>query len=285
MYVEAIAEEGESVLGWGYEEPDDGGKATNQAVAAARLGAPVALVTIVGRDARGQRARDYLQREGIDTRWVIDVDGPTDAGFVMLPPSRIPAITVSQDRSRELDEAVVKRAADTIRRAAIVVCQLEAPPGAALAAFRAAREAGARTILNPSPARNLDPELISLTDVLVPNQHEAAALVGVNGAPATLARELAQRWPVGAVIVTVGSEGAYLATNDGLAEYVPAPEVPVVDTTGAGDAFVGALAVQLKNGVELPDACRFAVRAASVSVMRLGTIPAFPRPDDLTSSG
>src|SRR6476646_3271505 len=92
MRVAHVAAEGESALGWDYAEPEDGGKATNQAVAAARLGAPVALVSVVGSDERGRRVLDYLDREGVNTRWVTVVDGATDVGFVMLPPSKVPAI-------------------------------------------------------------------------------------------------------------------------------------------------------------------------------------------------
>src|SRR5207237_1577025 len=121
----------------------DGGKASNQAVAAALLGAPVALVTVLGDDERGRRARAIFERHGIDTRWCVEVEGPTDVGFVLLPPSKIPAIASATDRSRELDAAFAERAAATIAEASVVVCQLAAPQEAALAAVRIARARGA----------------------------------------------------------------------------------------------------------------------------------------------
>ena len=284
MYVHAIADEGESVLGWGYDEPADGGKASNQAVAAARLGAPTAFVSVVGRDERGRRALDYLQNEGVDTRWVLEVDAPTDVGFVMLPPSRIPAIATAQDCSRRLTAEAVSGASDAIRDGSVVLGQLEAPEEAVVTAFRIARGGGALTILNPSPAQAISQELLSTTDLLVPNEHEAAALSGRVGDPAKLADELARRGPAATVIVTAGARGAFVASDGEFREHIPAPFVDVVDTTGAGDAFVAALAVRLRAGDDLDAATRFAVGAASVSVTRPGTMPAFPTMRDVTAA-
>ena len=283
MHVTSVPKEGETVLGWGYEEPDDGGKATNQAVAAARLGGPVVAVTVLGNDARGLRARASLEQAGVDTRWVIVADGPTDIGFVMLPPSKIPAITSLQERSRDLDERVVEAAADLIRSSYCVVCQLEAPRPTAIRAFRIARHAGVRTVLNPTPADNVGRTLLSLTDVLVANEHEAATLAGHNVSPERATREVSRRWPEMDIVVTAGRAGAWVASR-GRAdiEHIAAPTVEkVVDTTGAGDAFLGALVVRLREGDELARAASFAVRAASVSVARAGTIPAFATLGDL----
>ena len=280
LRVEAVPREGETVLGFEYDEPLDGGKATNQAVAAARLGAPVALVSVVGSDDRGRRMLRYLREQGVDTSGVAEVEGPTDVGFVMLPPSAVPAIAVAIDRSRALDAAFVERAAPAIEAASAVVCQLEAPPEAALTAFRIGRRAGALTILNPAPYAELEPELFGLTDVLVPNEHEAGALAGRNDEPAGLAARLSATLPCAAV-VTAGAAGAYVA-SDGTLQHVPAPDCVPVDTTGAGDAFVGALAVRLRAGDELGAAAAFAVRAATLSVTRPGTMPAYPTAAELS---
>lgn len=280
LRVAAVPREGETVLGFGFDEPLDGGKATNQAVAAARLGAPVVLVSVVGNDERGRRALGYLAEQGVDTSWVVEVDGPTDVGFVMLPPSAVPAIAVAMDRNRALDGFAVERAAAAIEGASVVVCQLEAPPEAALAAFRIGRRAGALRILNPAPFAKLDPELLALTDVLVPNEHEAAALVGRDDDPAALAAELGSTLPCAAVVVTAGAAGAYVAGN-GRLRHVRAPECAPVDTTGAGDAFVGALAVRLRDGSGLEAAAEYAVRAATLSVTRPGTMLAYPTAAEL----
>jgi ribokinase len=285
MHVTAVPKEGETVLAWGYEEPEDGGKGTNQAIAVARLGAPAAFVTVIGSDDRGRRARASLEADGVDTRWVVEVEGATDVGFLMLPPSKIPAITTAQDRSSDLTAAVVVAAGALIRSASLAVCQLEAPQEAAIATFRIARAAGARTVFNPAPAHEVSAELLALTDILVPNEHEAASLAGREASPEELAEQIAADHPHLDVVVTAGAAGAFVAARGSEVEHVPAPVVDeVVDTTGAGDAFVGALAVRLRDGDDLTAAARFAVRAASVSVARPGTIPAFARFDEVLAA-
>lgn len=284
MHVSAVPKAGESVLGWGYDEPEDGGKATNQAITAAYLGAPTVFVSVVGNDERGLRALAMLEAAGVDTRWVTQVEGSTDVGFVMLPPDKIPAITTAFDRARDLDEERIGAAAEAIRAASLVVCQLEAPPEAATAAFRIAREAGVRTVLNPAPAQELSEELLSLTDLLIPNEHEASTLLARQGSPGTLAAGLASRHAHLDVVVTAGAAGAYIAARGREVEHVPAPSVAeVADTTGAGDAFIGALACRLREDDDLPAAARFAVRVASFSVALSGTVPAFARFPELAA--
>jgi ribokinase len=282
LEVDAVPREGESVLGRGFAEPEDGGKATNQAVAAAKLGAPVRLVTLLGDDERGDRWRGILAGYGMDTTFVMQQPGPTDVGFVLLPPSRIPAIASSIGLSVALEAALIERGRGAIDDASLVICQLEAPHGCALASFRLARAAGARTLLNPAPAEQLAPELLALTDVLIPNEHEAAVLAGREGTSAELAELLCERVGGAAVIVTAGADGCYVATG-GQSEHLPAPRVVVADTTGAGDAFIGALAVRLREGHVLRDAAAFAVRAAALSVTRPGTMPAYATASELPS--
>ena len=283
LHVERVPGEGESVLGSRFEEPEDGGKATNQAVAIARLGTPVRIVTLLGNDERGRRWRAILARYGVDTAFVQEADGPTDVGVVLLPPGGIPAIASVVALSQALDESAVERAEDAIRDASLVVCQLEAPLGCALAAFRLGRRHGAPTLLNPAPSAALDDELLALTDVLIPNEHEAVDLVGMAASPGEHARLLPQRVGGGAAIVTAGADGCYLALAGGPAEHLPAPSVAALDTTGAGDAFVGALAVRLRAGDELRDATFWLVRAAAVSVGRPGTMPAYATADEVAA--
>lgn len=279
--VRSVPREGETVLASSFDEPLDGGKATNQAVAAARLGAPTALVTVVGTDERGDRALAYFAAEKIDVTGCFRVDGATDVGVVLLPPSRVPAIVTVLDRNRELDSARVREAADIIRSGSLVLCALEAPQEAASTAFEVARDAGASTILNPAPADEIAPELLALTDVLVPNEHEAAAIAGREGSPADLATFLVRELPVKVVVVTAGPAGAFVATKDGTVERLAAPAAEAVDTTGAGDAFIGAFASGLQQGWPTVDAAAFAVRAASISVTRPGTMASFPTMSEL----
>jgi ribokinase len=274
LHVEAIPKAGESVLARGFEEALDGGKATNQAVALARLGVPVRLLTVVGSDERGRRALAYFREMGVDVEWSLVVDGATDVGFVLLPPNAIPAIATAMDRNVELDAGFVRDRAAAIEGASVVVCQLEAPPETALEAFRIARRHGARTILNPSPVVPVDPKLFQLCDLLVPNEHEAAALAGRDGSPGELAGMLGERLGVGAVVVTAGADGAYVAA-DGRVEHVPTSRADPVDTTGAGDAFLAAFAARLRAGESLVAAAAYAVRAATIKVERWGTMPSF----------
>jgi len=283
LEVDAVPREGETVLGRALSEPEDGGKATNQAVAVAKLGAPVRVVTLIGDDERGERWRAIFERYRLDLRWLIVADGPTDVGVVMLPPSRIPAIVSTLDTSTALDAAAVEGRRAAFEGASWVVCQLEALPECALAAFRLANDAGARTILNPAPAQRLAADLVELTDVLVANEHEAAVILGHGGGLAQLAGELKQLRPGLLAIVTAGADGCYVAAA-GDVEHVPAPQVTPVDTTGAGDQFVAALAVRLRAGDDLAAAVSFAVRAAALSVTRPGTMPAFAAEDEVELS-
>ena len=280
LHVDAIPREGETVLGRGYDEPMDGGKGTNQAVAIARLGVPVRLLTVLGSDDRGRRALAYFREVGIEVSWSAVVEGPTDVGFVVLPPSGIPAIATAMDRSVELSPEFVRSRAAAFEDASVVVCQLEAPPETALEAFRIARRHGVWTVLNPAPVVPVEPELFRLCDVLVPNEHEAAALAGHDGPPGELAAVLRERLGLGAVIVTAGANGAFLASDGGV-EHVTAPPANAVDTTGAGDGFVGAFATRLRAGESLLAATTYAVRAATIKVERPGTMPSFATVEEL----
>lgn len=279
--VEEVPKEGETVLGWGVEEPLDGGKATNQAVAVAKLGVPVTFVSVFGDDERGERIRHYLLEAGVDLSYASVIHGPTDVGFNILPRSGVPAIVTAVDKSCLVDKVLVEQAAPAIQQASCVLAQLEAPQVVALAAFEIARAAGVLTVLNPAPPADLDDKLLSLTDILVPNEHEAVALAGHEAPLGDLAAELQGKLKSKAVIVTAGPDGAFLASSDGRIEHVPAPVVEVVDTTGAGDAFIGAMASRLHEGRPLLEAVRFAVLYAARSVTRVGTLLAYARREEV----
>jgi ribokinase len=280
LRVDAVPREGETVLGHSFEEPEDGGKASNQAVAIARLGTPVRFVTLLGDDERGRRWREILTRYGVDVGYVLEGSGPTDVGFVMLPPSRVPAIASCRDLSASLNDEAVNSAAEAFSGASVVVCQLEAPQSCALASFQLAKATGATTILNPAPAAMLDADLVELTDILVPNEHEAVALEGQEAPPAELAKRLSVRFEC-SVVVTAGALGCFVEAPGVSGVHCPAPAVPVADTTGAGDAFVAGLAVRMRLGDDLASAAAFAVAAASISVSRKGTMPSYPTAAEL----
>jgi ribokinase len=280
MHVATLPKAGETILGDAFSEPLDGGKATNQAVAAARLGAPVALITTLGSDERGIHARQLLEDEGIDRRFAFTVAGSTDVGFVLVLPDGVPAIVSNTACSSRLDAQLVESARPVLIDASIVVCQLEAPQAAALTAFRIARASGSLNVLNVAPIRSLEPELLALTDVLVANEVEARAL-GVDIEQDQRAGRLAELLGVSTVIVTVGPAGAWLGRPGQPDSHIVAPVVAATDTTGAGDAFVGALAAELLRGACLDAATAFAVEVASASVTRAGSIPSYPHRSQL----
>ncbi len=281
MHVTSIPAEGESVLGSGFEEPLDGAKATNQAVCAARLGAAVRFITVLGNDERGKRWRAFFDREGLDMRWATTVEKPTDVGFVLIGPNGASACATALEANLELDRERLAGLADAFESCSIVLCQLEASQEAAVAAFRAARERGVLTVLNPSPAADLARELIEFTDVLVANESESARLLGMAAGTWELARGLRRAYPGCSVIVTAGERGAYVCDSHGGELHVAAPEVKAVDTTGAGDAFLGSLAVRIQSGDRLDDAVRYAVLAASRSVTLPGSLPSYGTEADL----
>ncbi len=281
MHVERIPKEGETVRGWGYRESVDGGKVANVAVAAVRLGAPVRLVTIVGTDQRSEWWLEFFRKQNIDTRGILQFEGPMDIGPALLPPSRIPALVSVSDLSARLDAVTVEQQAELIREASVVACALESPRDGVEAAFRIAKASGATTILNASPAADLSADLTRLTDVLVVNQEEAVSLSGRASPPEGAATLVGPPGP-GSVIVTAGPQGAYAARLGEPVAHLSAPKLSrVVDTTGAGDAFVGALAVRLRAGDEILESASFAIRAASFACTREYTMPSFPTLEDL----
>lgn len=256
-----------------------GGKGANQAVMAARLGARVTIVSRVGGDVFGDSMVRSYQEQGIDTTHVRrDGEHPTGVAAIVVDDAARNCILVVPGANGALTPADVQEAAAAIASAVVLLCQLEVPLDSVLAAFRIARAAGVRTILNPAPAVPLPEELLRLTDVCIPNEPELEALTGLPTALATdvmaAALALRGRGPR-AVLVTLGERGALLLEQDH-AEHVPAVSVAAVDPTGAGDAFIGSLAVFWAEGRSLAEAARLATRAAALSVTRPGTQTSFP---------
>jgi ribokinase len=278
IYVERVPVAGETVMGWDYHEPVDGGKGSNQAIAAARLGGAVCFVGCLGRDRRGDDGERWLQEAGIDTTFVTrSRDQPTIGGFTILDAAGVPAIVAALGANADLSRADVDRALAGSPAARILLTQFEIEPQVALYAARRAREQGMTTIVNPAPASVV--EGLAATDILTPNESEAMTLLGLSPARPLPAAELAQRLRdasgAGTVLVTLGERGA-VAAEAGVTWRVPAPRVRAVDTTGAGDAFNGALAVALARGWALRRSVEWACQAAALSVTRKGTIPIFP---------
>jgi ribokinase len=261
---------------------DHGGKGSNQAVAARRLGAQVALVTAVGPDAFGDAGRRLWTEEGIDATHVRTGRLPTMMGAILLEPGGENRIVVAMGALGELEVSDVAAFADQIGAADVCVVSLEVPAAVAAKALAVAKERGTIAILNPAPAVPLPDQLVGDVDVIVPNRSEAELLSGSAPGtdPGTLVDRLRRR--TGAkIVLTLGADGTIV--DDGLARHhVPAPVPPtVVDTTGAGDAFTGALATGLARGLELRAAAEVAVSAAAYSVGISSVVPSLPRAADL----
>ncbi|MGW0517662.1 ribokinase [Crossiella sp. NPDC003009] len=267
---------GETVLGSDLRV-SPGGKGANQAVAAARLGAGVAFLGAVGDDEHGQLLLESMRSAGVRTEHVRTPDRPTGIAHITVTPDGENSIVVSPGANGTLTTADIDRAASVIAISTVVLVSLEVPMPAALRAIELARSAGVRTVLNLSPPGPLTADALAALDPLIVNEHEAGWLLGAETTSAdgpALAEALLALGPR-SVVVTLGGRGAVVATRDCVST-VAAPRVSAVDTTGAGDAFAGALAARLSAGDELLAATGFAVRAAAISVTRPGAQPSYP---------
>lgn len=251
-----------------------GGKGANQAVAAGLAGAVTSFVGCVGNDGNGEILRASLTRAGVSTRSLHATQSPTGTAIIFLTPDGENSIVVSPGANHDLTRALAERECATWREAAAVVLSLEIPLETVRFVIADAAEHGTRVIVNAAPATSLGRDVLEHCDPLIVNEHEALEVLGATGDdpdasdyPALATRLL----EAGAhsVIVTLGAEGALIATGAGC-EAMPAFSVRATDTTGAGDAFVGAVAAELSRGADLSEAVRFAQAMSALSVQRLG---------------
>lgn len=270
---------GETILGNDFKL-GPGGKGSNQAVAAARLGGDVSFITRLGNDAFAGLAERTWREAGVRPVVTQDPESYTGAAYIFVEEATgNNAIIISPGAAGRISVADIEAQADLIRSAGVFITQLEQPLPAALRALEIAHEAGVTTILNPAPAAELDPGIFSLCDYATPNESEAEALTGLSVSSPDEARAAADRLiakGVGTAIVTLGEAGALYHT-EGRSEIVPAVRAgPVVETTGAGDAFNGGFAFALSRGSEPIEAVRFGCAVAGISVTRPGTAPSMP---------
>ena len=255
---------GETVSGFDYQE-FPGGKGLNQAVAAARAGASVAFVGAVGDDDAGRRLREVVRDEGIDERWLLtQADVPTGRALIAVDDHAENSIVVVPGANGHVQWPGVAAPVGTV-----LLAQLEVPLDAVDAAFTAATSIGSITILNPAPAAALADSTIGALSLIVPNEHEAAALGGVG-------RLLDSG--VDTVVTTLGARGARIDTSSRSSTQSPFPVVPI-DTTGAGDAFCGNLAARLAAGDDLLVGVRWASAAGALATTIAGAVPSLPRRD------
>lgn len=293
-----LPQPGETVSGGRFAQ-HDGGKGGNQAVAAARLGAPTTIVAATGLDDFGDRARAALETDGVAIGELVSERAqPTGVALVLVDAAGENLISVAPGANAALTPAHIRTAFERLAPAAgdVVLVGHEIPTATGREALRLAREGGAGTILNPAPAHGIDRSVFGLADVVTPNRQELAMLVEAEGRrigrrgavpsdPVAAARTLLERNAegdgAGAILVTLGRSGAVLVRLDAEPLEIPAPAVKAVDSVGAGDALNGALAAGLAEGLSLEEAARRAVVASSLSVTKPGARGGLPTRDEL----
>lgn len=275
---------GETVKGHGFMM-GPGGKGSNQGVAARRAGADVDMITKIGYDSFGLIAIESFESEGMHTRYVMK-DGGLGTGIALIMVDDSTGdnkILVAPGACSNITEADIERARGTIESNPVFLTQLETNLDATERAVDIARKAGAKIILNPAPVSEVPDALLGMVDILTPNEVEASILSGIDVRgqedAAQAARALMERG-ARSVIVTLGSGGVFAATGAD-ARHIPGLDVVAVDSTGAGDAFSGALATAVAEGKGFFEAARFANVAAALSVTRIGTAPAMPRRNEI----
>lgn len=271
--VPRLPKPGETMLGGQFRQAG-GGKGANQAIAAARLGAPTWLVGATGDDAFGAAARAELTAEGVDVTFLAVASEPTGIAQILVDEDGENLIAVASGANASITGERASEAVLSLARPGwVVLANLEVPDAAVQAAAAAAGECGASFILNPAPARRLPRDLLALCDVLTPNEHEVEQLCRSFAVAPRPEAVLALGVP--SVIVTLGPAGAALYRGSSVTHQSP-PAVVAVDTTGAGDAFNGALAWALTEGMDLEDALRVAVTAGALSTQAVGARSALP---------
>ncbi len=284
MYLDRYPEPGETVTGGEYRE-GPGGKASNQAIQIRRLGAAANLITAVGNDSGAALGRDLWLSEGVNTDGVVVLDAPTMVGFISVDSNGDNRIAIAPGALAQMTVANVEALYPVIDRSAALVVSFELNPLVGFEAIRHARKQGITSVCNPAPATEIPDDVLCCIDYLVPNLSEAAQIAGALGAdprePADIARYLLGRG-VGTVIITLGAKGVYLDDGGGGA-FLPAVWAnKVVDTTGAGDSFVGAFTSALVKGAQTSEAVSYAMRVAAITVEGAEVVPSLPYAESLT---
>ena len=277
---------GETVLAGSFFM-NPGGKGANQAVAVARLGGDAVFISKMGNDIFGKQSAQLLNDEGINTFYILsDNDLPSGVALITVDQTGENSIVVASGANANLHPADLENALEEIGRANIILMQLEIPIDTVFFVARYAAGNGVRVILNPAPARELSPELLSHIDIITPNKTEAEMLSGIKVTNIETAKKAAKaihEKGVKDVVVTMGPLGAVIYQQDKI-QVVPAQKMEAIDSTAAGDVFNGALAVALSEGKLLIDAVKFACEAAAISVTRMGAQSSIPYRNELIAA-
>ncbi|PKO00842.1 MAG: ribokinase [Chloroflexi bacterium HGW-Chloroflexi-5] len=280
-----IPKPGETLLG-GVFNTYPGGKGANQAVAASRLGGHVSMIGCVGDDSFGRELVENLTKEGVDTSHVfVQPIVSSGVALIQVDDQAQNSIAVASGANFRLSSEYVEKAMQAIEKIDVVVMQLETPLETIYTAARVANQRGAKVILNPAPAQVLENDLLQLVDYLIPNEYEIATMTGFQIQNITDVNQAAQQLfskGVKNLIVTLGNKGSVIfEVNTNNSVDIPAWKVQAVDTTAAGDCFIGAFAVGLSKEKSVKDAAAFASAAAAISVTRVGAQPSLPTCDEV----
>lgn len=280
-----IPKPGETLLG-GVFNTYPGGKGANQAVAASRLGGQVTMIGCVGDDSFGRELLKNLSHERVDTRHIfIQPDVSTGVALIQVDEQAQNSIAVASGANYYLTSDYVEKAIQAIDKIDVLVMPLETSLETIYTAARIANRRGAQVILNPAPAQLLENDLLQMVDYLIPNEYEIATMTGLQIETVEDANRAAQQLfskGVKNLIVTMGIKGSVLFEgNTNTKLIIPACKVQAVDTTAAGDCFVGAIAVEISNGKTIKAAAEFASAAAAISVTRVGAQPSLPKYDEV----
>lgn len=288
LHIKQLPQPGETISMQAFSKAA-GGKGANQAVAAARAGASVAFVGGVGDDDNGRFMLAQMAEDQIDTQGVATYAGQqTGQAYILLQASGQNSIIVQHGANFEIDAQHIDTTQAAIQAADYTIAQFEVPNAAIQRAFEVAQAAGKQTILNPAPAQaTIAPELLAVSDLIVPNETESALITGIEVTDLASMQANAAWYHergIKAVIITLGSKGSYVSYGD-LDTIVPAFKVKAVDTTAAGDTFIGALAAELKPDFSnLEAAIRYASMSSAFTVQALGAFPSIPHRDTVVQA-
>ncbi|OFI01508.1 ribokinase [Clostridium acetireducens DSM 10703] len=283
LRVDRMVKSGETILSKGFNK-NPGGKGANQAVAARRLGAEVFIIGKVSNDDNGDVLLKCLKKDGIKIDYVFeDKENPTGMAIISVDNEGNNSIVVVPGANMNISLQEIEKCRKVIENSNIIVSQFETPVEATIHAFKIAREKGVITILNPAPAKEIPDDLLNITDIIIPNETEAFEITKVNVHTKETAKEAADKLihkGVKYVIITLGEKGAVLVSKDNMS-VIPAYKVKAVDTTAAGDSFIGALASKLEkeNKIDfytLESAVKFGNKVSSITVQRQGAQVSIP---------